>query len=89
MHHLQRIRLNNFQLVKTTIARSMPNGIDDKKLRSILMLKFGFSKFKTMEYVTILEESSIIEKSNGVWRMVVHKKEETANQTEEPVESEV
>lgn len=89
MHHLQRVRQQNFNLVKTTVARSMPDGINDKKLKSILMLKFGFSHFKAVEYLTVLEDSSIIEKSNGFWRMVVHEKEETANQTEESVESEV
>lgn len=71
MHHLQKTRAYSILLVKKKIAQAMPSGADNKKLKAILMQKYGFSKNAVNEYLEILAESGEIERVSNTWKLVI------------------
>lgn len=72
---LQVSRLNNIATVKKTIAKSMPNGLQDSQLRAFLSVRYGFSDHAVTEYLRKLEDTGEIESfTEGeavTWKMVV------------------
>ena len=70
VHYTQKIKNQNIEEIRKIIAKAMPNGIEDQKLRAWLGYKFGFSGKKTTEYLSILENLSLVECQNGIWKML-------------------
>lgn len=70
-NRFQEIRMRNIENVKRLIARSMPSGADDEKLRATLSKKFAVSK--TEEYLAILRACGEIDLVDGRWILVLEK----------------
>ncbi len=65
----QKARAENLDTIKKMVAKEMPVGAKDHKLRALLCY-IGFSRPKVQEYLEILTEASIIELVEGHWRIV-------------------
>jgi len=66
----------NLENILKTIAKTMPKGVEDKKLRAFLAVRLGFSNQKIEEYLGLLEDLGVIEKNNqGKWVLTGHREE--------------
>lgn len=67
---LQKIRSDNMVTVRKMVAKSMPTGILDEKLKALLSVQFGFGDSTIAEYLQKLSDAGVIEEQEGVWRVL-------------------
>lgn len=71
VHHWQRQRSETFNKIVQLIAKSMPHGLPNIKLLSILEVDFGISKRLAKEYLESLSNLGKIEydNKNDLWKL--------------------
>jgi len=67
---LQRIRAESIATIKKVVAKSMPTGFPDGKLRAYLSVQYGFSDSSIAEYLKKLEDANVVENQEGVWKIL-------------------
>jgi hypothetical protein len=71
VHVSQKIRIQNLELVKKLIARSMPQGSRDKPLKAVLCTTYGFHPKTVNQYLTDLRDAERIvwDEEEEVWKL--------------------
>lgn len=77
-HFLQKQRVKNLELVKKTLAKTMPLGAKDQIFQAILMRNFGFQRVKVADYLSVLIETGEIELDYDTkrWRLTIPETED-------------
>ena len=55
-HHNQQKRVRSMDLIRKTLAQSMPKGARERKFQALLKRRFGFSDRTLREYLAVMLE---------------------------------
>jgi len=79
-HFLQKQRVRNLDLVKKTLAKTMPLGAKDQAFQALLMRRYGFRKVIVADYLSVLIETGEIELDYDTkrWRLTISETENSA-----------
>lgn len=77
VHVSQKIRMQNLQIVKQLIAKTMPRGAKDRHLIAVCCTTYGFHRRTVKEYLEDLRDSNRIcwDAEDQVWKMPMESEE--------------
>jgi hypothetical protein len=67
----QKAKVDTLAEIVKVVAKSMPRGIEDDKLKAAIEYNFGASKRSTWEYLETLTNANKLDKDEkGIWKVI-------------------